>query len=135
MLSHDVSSCPECCKPVTIFNSCENSGCEDVLLNRRASKKEVQYDALTKLQQGRVDVAMVREWDTWNEFGVTKFLSKKQLNDIMKRNPDQKIVGTRWVLTEKVIQGKQDYKAKLVVQGTRATSGQVRPLDRATPSS
>ena len=38
---------------------------------------------------------MVRDWDKWNEFGVTKFLSKKQLNDIMKRNPDQKIVGTR----------------------------------------
>ena len=26
-LSHDVSSGPECCKPVTIFKSCENSGC------------------------------------------------------------------------------------------------------------
>ena len=96
MLSHDVSSCPECCKPVTIFKSCENSGCADVLLTRRAANKEVQYDALVKSQQVRVDAAMVREWDKWNEFGVTKFLSKKHLNDIMKRNPDQKIVGTRW---------------------------------------
>ena len=61
--------------------------------------------------------------DKWNEFGVTKFLSKKQLNDIMKRNPDQKIVGTRWVFTEKVIQGKEDYKARLVVQGVSRRQG------------
>ena len=126
MLSHDVSSGPECCKLVTIFKSCENSGCADVLLTRRAANKEVQYDALVKSQQVRVDAAMVREWDKWNEFGVTKFLSKKQLNDIMKRNPDQKIVGTRWVFTEKTIQGKPDYKARLVVQGCQEDKGYIR---------
>ena len=126
MLSLDVSSGPECCKPVTIFRSCENSGCADVLLTRRAANKEVQYDALVKSQQVRVDASMVREWDKWNEFGVTKFLSKKQLNDIMKRNPDQKIVGTRWVFTEKTIQGKPDYKARLVVQGCQEDKGHIR---------
>ena len=68
MLSHDVSFGSECCKPVTIFNSCGNSGdCADVLLTRRAANKEVQYDALVKSQQERVDVAMTREWDKWNE--------------------------------------------------------------------
>ena len=123
MLSHDVSSGPECCKPVTILKSCENSGCADVLLTRRAANKEVQYDTLVKSQQVRVDAAMIREWDKWNEFGVTKFLSKKQLNDITKRNPDQKIVGTRWVFTEKTIQGKADYKARLVVQGCQRGQG------------
>ena len=126
MLSHDVSSGPECYKPVTIFKSCENSGCADVLLTRRAANKEVQYDGLVKSQQERVDAAMVREWDKWNEFGVTKFLSKKQLNDIMKRNPDQKIVGTRWVFTEKTIQGKPDYKTRLVVQGCQEDKGYIR---------
>ena len=50
MLFHDVSSGPECCKPVTIFKSCENSGCADVLVTRRAANKEVQYDALVKSQ-------------------------------------------------------------------------------------
>ena len=92
---------PECCKPVTIFTSCENSGCADVPLTRGAANKEVQHDALVKSQQVRVDPAMVREWDKWDHFGVTKFSSKKQLNDIIKRNPDQKIVGTRWVFTER----------------------------------
>ena len=127
MWSHDVAFGSECCKPLTIFKSCGNSGkCEDVLLTRRAANKEVQYDALVKSQQERVDVATTREWDKWDEFGVTKFLSKKQLNDIMKRNPDQKIVGTRWVFTEKVIQGKPDYEARLVVQGCQEDKGYIR---------
>ena len=47
-------------------------------------------------------------------------------NDIMKRNPDQKIVGTRWVCTEKTIQGKPDYKARLVVQGCQEGKGYIR---------
>ena len=72
MWSHDVSSGPECRKPVTIFTSCENSGCADVLLTRRVANKEVQYDALVQSQQVRVDAAMVREWDKWNEFGVAR---------------------------------------------------------------
>ena len=117
MLSHDVSFGSECCKPVTIFKSCGNSGeCADVLLTH----------VLVKSQQERVDVATTREWDKWNEFGVTKFLSKKQLNDTMKRNPDQKIVGTRWVFMEKVIQGKPDYKARLVVQGCQEDKDYIR---------
>ena len=111
---------------MAIFKSCENSGCADVPLTRRAANKEVQCDALVKSLQIRVDAAKVRDWDKWNEFGVTKFLSKKQLNDIMKRNPDQKIVGTRWVITEKTIQGKPDYKARMVVQGCQEDKGYIR---------
>ena len=44
----------------------------------------------------------------------------------MKRNPDQKIVGTRWVITEKTIQGKPDYKARMVVQGCQEDRGYIR---------
>ena len=44
----------------------------------------------------------------------------------MKRNPDQKIVGTRWVFTEKVIQGKPDYKTRLVVQGCQEDKGYIK---------
>ena len=53
-------------------------------------------------------------------------MSKKPLNDIMKRKPDPKIVGTRWVFTENVIQGKPDYKARLVVQGCQEDKGHIR---------
>ena len=52
------------------------------------------YDTLTKPQQERMDAAMTREWDKWNEFGVTKFLSEQQFIDIMKQNPHQRIVGS-----------------------------------------
>ena len=48
MLSHDVSFGPECCKLVTGERA-------DVLLTRRAANKEVQYDALVKSQQERVN--------------------------------------------------------------------------------
>ena len=94
--------------------------------------RKVQYDALVKSQQVRVDAAMVREWDKWNEFGVTKFLSKKQLNDIMKRKPRPENCGNQMVITEKTIQGKPDYKARLVVQGCqedKGTSGLMHPLE------
>ena len=76
MLSHNVSFGSECCRPVTVFESCGNSGeCADVLLNRRAASKEAQYDALSKSQQERVDGAVTREWVKWNECGITKFMS------------------------------------------------------------
>ena len=138
MLSHDVSSGPECCKPVTIFKSCENSGCADVLLTRRAANKEVQYDALVKSQQVRVDAAMVREWDKCNEFGVTKFLSKKQLNDIMKRNPERKSWEPDGCSRRRPSRASQTTRLDLSFKGvkrTRATSGQMRSPDRETPSS
>ena len=41
-----------------------------------SSSCEQGSDALVKSQHERVDVAMTREWDKWNEFRVTKFLSK-----------------------------------------------------------
>ena len=137
MLSHDVSFCSERCKPVTAFKSCDSGERATVLLPGRAACKEARCDTLTKSQQGCMDAATTREWDKRNEFGVTKFLSKGQLNDSMKRNSNQKIVGARWVLTEKVIHGKQDYKARFVVQvrRTRATSEQMHPRGRETPSS
>ena len=130
VLSHDVSSGPECCKPVTIFKSCENSGYADVLLTRRAANQEVQYDALVQSQQVLLHAAMVREWDKWNEFGVTKFMSKKQLNDIMKRNPDQKIVGNQMGLHG------EDHPGQARLQGSTGRSRVSNPLEvRETPSS
>ena len=90
MLSHDVSFGSECCKPVRIFNSCGSSGdCADVFLTRRAANKKVQYDALVKSQQERVNVAMTREWDKWNEFGVTKFLSAERHHEAKPRSENR----------------------------------------------
>ena len=73
---------------------------------------------------------MTREVDRWNEFGVTKLLSKKQLNDIMKRNPDQKIVGD---LVGADGEG-HPRQARLRGQGSRArvSGGQGLHQDRCT---
>ena len=129
MLSHDVSFGPECCKSLTVFKSCGDPGeCANVLLPGRATSKEALYDTFTKPQQERMDAAVTREWDKWNEFGVTKFQSEKQLIDIVKQNPHQRIL---WVLTKKVIQGKQEYKAMLVVKGCQGEKSYLRKLATA----
>ena len=71
---------------MTVFKSCGDPGeCANVLLTGRPTSKEVLYDTLTKPQQERMDAATTREWDKWNEFGVTKFLSEQQFIDIMKQ--------------------------------------------------
>ena len=87
MLSHDVSSGPECCKPVTAFKSCENSGCADVLLTRRAANKEVAVRRTREIAAGTCGRCDGSRMGQVERVRVTKFLSKKQLNDIMKRNP------------------------------------------------
>ena len=74
MLSHDVSFGPECCRSITVFKSCRDSEERaNVLFTGRAVNKEVLYDVLTQSQQESVNAATTREWDKWNEFGVTKF--------------------------------------------------------------
>ena len=56
MLPHDVSFGSECCKPVTVLKLCDDSGERAyVFLTRRAASTEVQYDVLTKPQQGCFD--------------------------------------------------------------------------------
>ena len=71
MLSHDVSFVSECCKPVTVLKPSDDSGEHaNVLLTRRAMSKEVQ------LQQRGMDAVTTREWDKWNEVGVTMFCPK-----------------------------------------------------------
>ena len=44
----------------------------------------------------------------------------------MKQNPHQRIVGTRWVLTEHIIKGKQGHKARLVVQRCQEDKSNLR---------
>lgn len=66
--------------------------------------------------------AMAKEWDKWNEFKASRFLTESELKQILKRNPHQKIVGTRWVLTPKGA----DYKARLVVQGCQEDKTYIR---------
>ena len=63
-----------------------------------------------------MNIAISRERNMWNEVVVSKFLSKTQLDDIMKRTPSQKLFTTRWALTKKVKQENEDNKAKLIIE-------------------
>ena len=113
MLSHLVSSESWGCSPIRNFSFA--GGCADFLLTGRATTKKVRYDALASSQREHMNFAISRERSMWNEVVVSKFSSKTQLDDIMKRTPSQKLLTTRWVLTEKVKQENEDYKAKLIV--------------------
>ena len=84
-------------------------------LSVRATTKKVRCDALASSQREHMNFAISRERNMWNEVVVSKFSTKTQLDDIMKRTPSQKPLTTRWVLTEKVKQENEDYKAKLIV--------------------
>ena len=139
MLSHDVSSGPECCKPVTVFKSCGNSGCADVLLTRRAANKEVQYDALVKSQQERVDAAMVSRIGQVERVPSHEVLVQKaaerhheaKARPENRREPD----GSSRKRPSRASQiTRLDLSFKGVTR-TRVTSGLMHLLDRETPSS
>ena len=86
---------------------------QEVFLTGKAAQKEIKYCDLSPPQRVLMLKAMAKEWDKWTEFKASRFLTESELKQILKRNPHQKIVGTRWVLTPKGA----DYKARLVVQG------------------
>ena len=101
MLSHEVSSESGDCRHIRNLHS--DGGCAEILLAGRATSKEVRYDALASSQRERMNFAISRERNMWNEVVVSKFSSKTQLDDIMKRTPSQKLLTTRWDPTEKII--------------------------------
>ena len=113
MLSHDVSSGPECCKPATIFKSCENSGCADVLLTRRTANKEVQHDALREVAAGtcgRCNGSRMGQVERIRSHEVPVQEAAERHHEAKPR--PEKSWEPRWVFTEKTIQGKPDYKAR-----------------------
>ena len=86
---------------------------QEVLLTGKVAQKEIKYCDLSPPQRALMLKAMAKEWDKWTEFKAFRFLTESELQQILKRNPHQKIVGTRWVCTPKGA----DYKARLMVQG------------------
>ena len=95
---------------------------QEVLLTGKAAQKELKYCDLSPQQRVVMLKAMAREWDKWTEFKASRFLTEAELQRILKQNPHQKIVGTRWVLTPKGA----DYKARLVVQGCQEDKTYIR---------
>ena len=123
--SHDVSSGPECCKPVTIFKSCGNwmcrcsphsSSCEQGSAVRRT--REVAAGTCGRCDGSRMgQVERVRSH---------KVLVQKTAERHHEAKPRPENRGNQMGLHGEDIQGKPDYKARLVVQGCQEDKGYIR---------
>ena len=70
----------------------------DVLLTGKAVRSEVKLKDLDKEDRTKFDKSMAKEWDSWQRFGAVEKLTKEQIRALPK---DTKIIGTRWVHTDK----------------------------------
>ncbi|CAK0843091.1 unnamed protein product [Prorocentrum cordatum] len=58
--------------------------------------------------------AMASQWDKWLAFNAVRHCFREGLAQLKRKRPQRKIVGTRWILTEK---DANTFKARLAVQG------------------
>ena len=78
----------------------EATGEAQVMLVGRARTKEIDWRTLPPDKLKAAKQAVVEEWAKWQEHSAIKPLEQSQLDEIMKRNPGQKIVGARWAIVE-----------------------------------
>ncbi|CAE8719458.1 unnamed protein product [Polarella glacialis] len=86
----------------------------DTLLVGKARAKEVQWALLNGSQKQLMQEAMSREWQKWTEHKSVRWCSVQQLQQLRQADASLRVIGTRWVLTQKA---DGTYKARLVVQG------------------
>ena len=91
-----------------------------VMLVGGAKSKEIVWKNLNPATQRNFYEAMKTEWAKWQAWKATRSLSKE---DLKNYPPDQRIVGTRWVLTYK---GDGKARARLVVQGCQEKTDHIR---------
>ena len=92
----------------------------EVLLVGNSRSKEVKWSTLPEKVRSLFRVAMEKEWSKWEQFRATIPVNETML---MKLPPEQKVIGTRWVLTYK---SNGDAKARLVVQGCQEPAAHIR---------
>ena len=68
---------------------------QEVFLTGKAAQKEIKHCDLSPPRRIWMLKAMAKEWDKWTEFKASRFLTESELQQILKRNPHQKIGGTR----------------------------------------
>ena len=132
---------PECCKPVTIFKSCENFGCADVLLTRRAANKGSTVRRTREIAAGtcgRCDRSRMGQVGTSSE--STKFPVQKAAERHHEAKPRPENRGNQMGSSRRrPSRASQTTRPRLVrsrvSRGTRVTSELMHPLDRETPSS
>ena len=71
----------------------------DIFLTGKAAvKSEVKLRELSQEDREKFDKSMAKEWDSWQKFNAVEKLTSEQIRDLPN---DVKIVGTRWVHTDK----------------------------------
>ena len=70
----------------------------DVFLTGKAVRSEIKLKDLGQEDRAKFDEAMAKEWSSWQKFGAVETLTPQQIAALP---PTTKIVGTRWVHTDK----------------------------------
>ena len=68
------------------------------LLTGKAVKSEIDLKSLSPEDRAKFDVSMGKEWSSWGSFRAVDELTEEEIKLLP---PDTKIVGTRWVHTDK----------------------------------
>ena len=122
-----------------------SQGPGDVFLTGKAVRSEISLKDLSPEDRAKYDVSMAKEWSSWQKFNAVEVLSPQQIEDLPE---DAKIIGTRWVHTDKnqkkrlmsaALQGRTgksqaqiqkefplEAKSRLVVQGHQETDTGIR---------
>lgn len=69
-----------------------------VYLTGKAVRSEVNLKSLSASDRLLFDESMKKEWESWNKFQAVKELTEEEIKLLP---PDTKVVGTRWVHTDK----------------------------------
>ncbi|MFM7987016.1 MAG: hypothetical protein ACKPKO_47650, partial [Candidatus Fonsibacter sp.] len=77
-------------------------------------QKEVRMHELPEHERQAFRKAMAKEWEVFNMFGATKYLSAQKLAGLQAGSNPPRIIDTRWVLTYKP---DGSAKARVVVLG------------------
>lgn len=71
-----------------------------VYLTGKSRDKEVDLNSLSASEPAKVREAMKREWAVYTEFRAVSPLTRTELQRVMKRDPQPRIIDTQWVVTE-----------------------------------
>ena len=86
----------------------------DVFLTGKAVRSEIKLKDLTHEQRQEYIQSMGKEWSSWEKFNAVEVLTPEQILNLPK---DVKIIGTRWVHTDK------NQKQRLLALHLRAKTG------------
>ena len=90
---------------------------EEAMLTGKAVRSETNLKDLDPEDRALYDVSMGDEWQSWIKFEAVDILTEKQKEDL---DPDIKVVGTRWVHTDK------NRKARLLALRAARKTGKSR---------